>query len=76
VAAAGGVPEIVGAVLGGAETVMPKGASDALAIPSLTLITMFAKLPIFAVVGVPESWPVVALKLAHTGLPEIENVSV
>ena len=73
-----GEPEIVGGggALGGAETVMVNGLSDALAKPSLTLITMFGKLPIFAVVGVPASWPVAVLKLAHAGSPEIAKVSV
>ena len=77
-----GVPEIVGGgggggvLTGGAETVMEKGASDARATPSLTLITMFGKLPTFVPAGVPESRPVAGLKLAQEGLPEIEKVRV
>jgi len=73
----GGVPEMVGGALGGltgAVTAMLKGASEACPAPSLTVITMFEKLP--AAVGVPVSWPVAELKLAQDGLPEIENVSV
>ena len=80
-AVAGAEPEIVGGAggggaLGGAETLTVNGASDALATPSLTLITMFAKLPTLAAVGVPASMPVAVLKLAHPGLPEIEKVSL
>ena len=69
---------MVGGALGGgltgAVTAMLKAASEACPAPSLTVITMFEKLP--AAVGVPASWPVVELKPAQDGLPEIENVSV
>jgi len=76
VAEVDGVPEMVGAVLDEAETVMENAASDDLATPSLTLITILEKVPTLAVVGVPESLPLVVLKDAHAGLPEIENFSV
>ena len=69
------MPEIVGARSAGASTSIENAASALLTVPSLTLITMFAKVPIWACVGVPESWPVVALKLAQDGWFVIENVS-
>ena len=56
VTAVAGVPRIVGGPSTDcAETVMLKAGSEALAVPSLTVITMFAKLPTFAAAGVPES---------------------
>jgi hypothetical protein len=45
-----------------------KAGIFAVAVPSLTLMTMLAKVPAFAVAGVPESWPVTVLNAAHTGL--------
>lgn len=69
-----GWPEIVGATLGRALTEMENGRSDALATPSLTLITIFEYTPTLAAVGTPASWPVLALKLAQAGLPTIANV--
>ena len=74
--AVAGAPEMVGAALAGPDTVILKGVSEALAIPSLTLITMPEAVPTFAAEGVPASCPVELLKLAHTGLPEIEKESV
>lgn len=74
-----GVPEIVGGGLAGAagaETVMEKGESEVRVSPSLTLMTMFENVPTFVLVGVPESWPLAVLKLAHAGLPEIEKASL
>jgi hypothetical protein len=66
-----GEPEMVGGGLAGAEaaaeTLIEKGASEARAWPSLTLMMMFVKLPTFVLLGVPESWPVAELKLAHAG---------
>ncbi len=75
VAMVAGVPEMVGG-LAGAETVIEKAGSEALAEPSLTEITILEKVPTLAVVGVPESWPVAVLKLAHAGRSEIEKVSL
>jgi hypothetical protein len=71
-----GCPEIVGGALGGLDTVMEKGANDADATPSFTVMMMFEYVPTFAVAGVPASWPELVLNVAHAGLPEIENVSV
>jgi hypothetical protein len=65
VALVDGVPEIVGARLG---TVMVNAGSEAVAMPSFTLITMFAyELPACAAPTVPLSRPVVVLKVAHEG---------
>jgi hypothetical protein len=76
VAVVGGVPLIRGAVLGGAETVMVNAGSEAESRPSDTLITMPAWGPVSVEAGVPDSRPVAGLKLAHAGLPAMENVSV
>jgi hypothetical protein len=57
-------------------TAIAKGASDVLVLPSLTLTTTFEYVPTLALVGVPESWPVDVLKLAHAGLFAIEYVNV
>ena len=63
-----GVPRIVGGPSTGCvETVTVKAASEALAVPLLTLIVMLANVPTFAVLGVPESWPVPLLKFAQDG---------
>ena len=44
-----------------------KGESCAVAWPSLTLITMFPKVPTFAPAGVPRSRPVLVLNVAQLG---------
>jgi hypothetical protein len=54
---------------------MAKGANDAAATPSLTVMTMAEYVPTFAVVGVPASWPLLVLNVAHAGLFEIANFS-
>lgn len=59
---------MVGGEFGGADTAIENGASDEVETPSLTLITMFVKVPMLAEVGAPASVPVVALKLAQAGL--------
>jgi hypothetical protein len=73
----GGVPEIVGArlVSGGSVTVIVNAARDAFACPSLTVITISAKVPTLAVLGRPESRPVVVEKLAQLGLLAMVKVS-
>jgi hypothetical protein len=59
-------PFCVGAV--GAVTVMANGASDALDVPSVTLITMLEKRLALALAGgLPERSPVLVLKLAQEG---------
>ena len=73
---AAGVPLIVGGGLLAAFTVIEKLGSEALLVPSLTEITMLEEVPTLAACGVPESWPVLALKLAQLGGFEIEKVSV
>jgi hypothetical protein len=77
-----GVPDIVGGWLDGggddpadAATVIVNALSDAVALPSLTLITMFAYVPVWELEGVPVRVPVEALKVAHTGLFWMLNVS-
>ena len=69
-----GVPEIVGGRFGAGLTVIVKAGSAALALPSLTLITMLANVP--AAVGVPWSRPVLAVNVAHAGRFVIVNVRV
>jgi hypothetical protein len=56
-------------------TVIVNGTRDADAVPSLTEIVMLEKVPAFAEVGVPDSWPVVVLNEAQEGMFAIENVS-
>jgi hypothetical protein len=55
---------------------MEKAGSDALAVPSLTPITMPVYVPTLAAVGAPLNLPVAGLNVAHAGLPAIEKVSV
>jgi len=52
-----------------ADTVIVNAGSDALTLPSLTLITTFGKVPTSAVAGVPLRVPFAVLKVAHDGLP-------
>ena len=68
------MPEIVGGVLACAETVIENAGSAALAMPSLTLITILERVPVTA--GVPLNRPVEVLKLAPAGALAIEKVSV
>jgi hypothetical protein len=56
-------------------TVIAKAGSEALATPSLALITMPGSVPTSAAAGVPLSCPLAMLKLAHAGLLVTENVS-
>ena len=56
-------------------TVIEKEGNDELEDPSLTLITIPGSVPTFAAAGVPDSWPVELLKLAHEGLAAIEKLS-
>jgi hypothetical protein len=66
----GGLPEIVS----GATTLIAKGASVAVVLVSLTLIWMFAKVPMLVLVGVPLNCPVLLLKFAQAGLFAIVKV--
>jgi hypothetical protein len=54
--------------------VIVKAGKEALATPSLTLITIPASVPTSAAAGVPVSCPLAMLKLAHEGLLLIEKV--
>ena len=58
---------IVGARLAGAITWIVNEGSDAVAVPSVTVIVMRADVPTFAAVGVPDRRPVVALNDAQLG---------
>ena len=73
----GGVPEITGAPFAGAVllTAIANAGSCAVAVPSLTLITMLLNVPTLLAVGVPCSRPVVVLNVAHDGRFAIENVN-
>ena len=55
-------------------TVIANAGREALATPSLALITMPEFIPMFAAAGVPLSCPVEMLKFAHEGWLVIENV--
>jgi hypothetical protein len=68
-----GVPEIVGGVFGGAVTVIVNVGSVAMAVPSLTLMEMFVKVP--AAVGVPCRLPVLVENVAQAGRFAIANVN-
>ena len=69
-----GEPLMVGAwfVDVAAVTVMVNAGSEAVALPSVTEITMPGYVPTCNAAGVPESWPLVVLNVAQAGLPEIE----
>ena len=69
-----GVPEIVGALSAACCTSMENAGSEMGAAAPLTLITMLANAPAFAVVGVPESDPVAVLKVAQAGRLMIEKL--
>lgn len=56
-------------------TEMLNAGSDAVCAPSLTLMMMPVAEPTSAAPGVPTSWPVVAMNVAHPGLLAIEKVS-
>src|SRR6185369_10465102 len=72
-----GVPLIVGGrFVVGAVTLMANAGRAALALPSLTLMTIPVVVPTFAAAGVPVRAPVAVLNCAHDGLFTIVNVSV
>jgi len=68
-----GVPEIEGPEAPDT-TVIAKAGKEALATPSLTLITIPAFVATSVAAGVPVSCPLAMLKLAHEGLLLIEKV--
>jgi hypothetical protein len=69
-----GAPEITGALFGAALTVMENAGREALRAPSLTEITTLDEVP--AATGVPDSRPVVVLKLAQEGRLDMVHVRV
>jgi hypothetical protein len=68
-----GEPEMVGPEAPAA-TVIANAGNEALATPSVTLITIPGEVPTSAAAGVPLSCPVAMLKLAHEGRFVIEKV--
>ena len=70
-----GVPEIVGGVFGAGPTVSVNGASEVVALPSVTLIVTVDEVLASATSGVPLSKPVNVLNDAQLGCPEMLNVS-
>jgi hypothetical protein len=57
-----------------AVTVRLNAGREAVVTPSVTEMTIPEVVPTLAVAGVPLSWPVAVLKVAHVGLLTIENV--
>ena len=57
-------------------TLIEKAGKDVLTPPAEALMTIFGYEPTCAVFGVPESSPVVVLKLAQLGSPAMEKVRV
>src|SRR3954447_4398268 len=78
--AVGGVQESVTPPLllleatGAAFTAIENAGNLVVAVPSLTEMTMLANVPV--AVGLPDSWPVLVLKVAHEGRFVIEKPSV
>jgi len=71
-----GVPEITGGDVSGFLTDIPNTGNAAVLTPSLTEILMGEyQTGLYARPGVPDSWPVLLLKLAQTGLLAIEKAS-
>ena len=70
----GGVPLMVGGVLT-PTTVIENGASEVLACPSLTLITMLEYVPAFENAGDPLKAPVALSNRAQPGRPATEKLS-
>lgn len=66
---------VVGGV-GTAVTVMANDGSETAVVPSLTLITIFEKVPTLVLDGVPLSKPVAVLNDAQDGAPVIEKTKV
>jgi hypothetical protein len=63
-------------LLVGAVTAIENAGSEAVAVPSLTAITMLLKTPVVPAGGVPLNRPIDVSKVAQLGLPETANVSV
>ena len=71
-----GVPVITGGEVSGLFTAIPNRGNATVLTPSLTEILMPEyQTGLYAIPGVPHSWPVALLKLAQTGLLAIENTS-
>src|SRR5688500_14836814 len=72
----GGVQPIVAEPVAIAVTVIEKAAREAVALPSLTVITMPDVVPAWLAVGEPESLPSDGLKVAQAGLLAMVKLSV
>ena len=70
-----GVPVMVGASLT-LDTVILNEDKLAVAVPSLTVITISLSVPTLLLFGVPVNAPVAVSKLAHVGVPVIEYTRV
>src|ERR1043165_5759524 len=71
----GGVQVNVALPLATARTLITNDASETLAVPSDTEITMAAELPTSPAVGVPVRRPLVVLNVAQAGLLSMRQVS-
>ena len=58
------------------DTTIANVGSETVEVPSLTLMRMFENVPVCALLGVPDSLPVVVLNAAQAGLFAMLNVSV
>ena len=58
------------------DTTIANAGREAVRLPSLTLMLMFEYVPVCALLGVPDSLPVVVLNVAQAGLFVMLNVSV
>ena len=72
----GGVHDSVALPLALCVTMIAEDGRDALAVPSETEIAMLPYVPAWVLLGVPDTWPVVVLNEAQTGLLAIVNVKV
>ena len=58
------------------DTTIANAGREAVRLPSLTLMVMFEYVPVCALLGVPDSLPVVVLNVAQAGLFVMLNASV
>ena len=63
-------------VVDAVDTTIANAGSEAVELPSLTLMRMFENVPVCALLGVPDNRPVVVLKVAQAGRFAMLKVSV